>query len=79
MFLQQEDFDIHETKVCINTGKTLNDPNREKLYTSEQFYKSSTEMTNLFEEYGADTLISNTFHIAQKCNAIFCNRSIFLA
>ena len=51
MFLQKEDFDIHETKVCINTGKTLNDPNREKLYTPEQFLKSSTDMTNLFSEY----------------------------
>ena len=78
MFLQQEDFDIHETKVCINTGKTLNDPNREKLYTSEQFFKSSTEMLKLFDEYGANTLISNTFNIAQKCNTSFITDQYFL-
>ena len=30
LFSKQDDFDIHETKVCINTGKTLNDPNRQK-------------------------------------------------
>jgi DNA polymerase-3 subunit alpha len=35
MFSRREDFEIHETKVCINTGKTLNDSNREKNYTTE--------------------------------------------
>ena len=78
MFLQKEDFDIHETKVCINTGKTLNDPNREKLYTPEQFLKSSTDMTNLFSEYGAETLMANTHQIAQKCNASFVTDEYFL-
>ncbi|MDB9791007.1 DNA polymerase III subunit alpha, partial [Gammaproteobacteria bacterium] len=78
MFLQQEDFDIHETKVCINTGKTLNDPNREKLFTSEQYLKSSTEMTNLFDDYGAETLLANTQQIAQKCNASFVTNEYFL-
>ena len=37
MFSQKEDFDIHETKVCINTGKTLNDSNRERLFTLNNF------------------------------------------
>ena len=78
MFLQKEDFDIHETKVCINTGKTLNDPNREKLYTPEQFLKSSTEMANLFTEYGAETLLANTHQIALKCNASFVTDEYFL-
>ena len=78
MFLQKEDFDIHETKVCINTGKTLNDPNREKLYTPEQFLKSSTEMANLFTEYGAETLLANTYQIALKCNASFVTDEYFL-
>ena len=33
LFGDREDFEIHETKVCINSGKTLNDPNREKIYS----------------------------------------------
>ena len=41
LFAHEQDFDIHETKVCINTGKTLNDPNREKLFSKEQYFKSS--------------------------------------
>jgi len=78
MFLQRADFDIHETKVCINTGKTLNDPNREKLYTPAQFYKSSTDMADIFSEYGAEALIANTYLIAQKCNASFVTDEYFL-
>ena len=40
LFGDREDFEIHETKVCINSGKTLNDPNREKIYSEEQYFKS---------------------------------------
>ena len=65
-------------KFALIPAKLLMIPNREKLYTSEQFFKSSTEMSNLFEEYGANTLVSNTFHIAQKCNASFVTDQYFL-
>ena len=44
LFGEREDFEIHETKVCINSGKTLNDPNREKIYSEEQYFKSQDEM-----------------------------------
>ena len=78
MFSQKEDFDIHETKVCINTGKTLNDSNRAKLYTPEQFFKSTNEITNLFSDCDAETLINNTFAIAQKCNVTLKTDEYFL-
>ena len=32
LFATQDDYEVHETKVCINTSKTLNDPNREKNF-----------------------------------------------
>src|SRR6056300_1627262 len=78
MFSQKEDFDIHETKVCINTGKTLNDSNREKIFTPEQFFKSTQDMSNLFSDCDPDTLISNTLAIAQKCNVTFTTDKYFL-
>lgn len=43
IFSNKEDYDIHETKVCINTGKTLNDPNREKNFSDEQFLSLSNK------------------------------------
>ena len=78
MFSQKEDFDIHETKVCINTGKTLNDSNRERLYTPEQFFKSTKDMSALFSDCDPDTLINNTLAIAQKCNVTLTTDQYFL-
>ena len=78
MFAQKEDFEIHETKVCINTGKTLNDSNRERLFTPEQFFKSTKDMSNLFGDCDPDTLVNNTYAIAQKCNVTLTTDQYFL-
>ena len=78
MFSQKEDFDIHETKVCINTGKTLNDSNRERLFTPEQFFKSTKDIYILFSDCDPDTLINNTLTIAQKCNVTLTTDQYFL-
>ena len=78
MFSQKEDFDIHETKVCINTGKTLNDSNRERLFTSEQFFKSSMDISDVFYDCDPDTLIANTHAIATKCNVSLTTDQYFL-
>ena len=66
LFGDREDFEIHETKVCINSGKTLNDPNREKIYSEEQYFKSQDEMQDLFRDY--PDVLSNTLEIAKQCN-----------
>ena len=66
LFGEKEDFEIHETKVCINSGKTLNDPNREKLYSEEQYFKSQDEMHELFKDFPG--VLSNTLEIAKQCN-----------
>ena len=66
LFGDREDFEIHETKVCINSGKTLNDPNREKIYSEEQYFKSQDEMQDLFGDF--PDVLSNTLEIAKQCN-----------
>ncbi len=78
MFSQKADFDIHETKVCINTGKTLNDSNRERLFSPEQFFKSTKDISNLFNDCDPETLINNTLAIAQKCNVTLTTDQYFL-
>ena len=78
MFSRREDFEIHETKVCINTGITLNDSNREKNYTTEQFFKSTKEMRDLFSNFDLDILFDNTLRISQKCNVSFTTDEYFL-
>tara|TARA_B100000768_G_scaffold29638_1_gene28068 strand:+ start:9292 stop:12735 length:3444 start_codon:yes stop_codon:yes gene_type:complete len=76
IFSNKEDYDIHETKVCINTGKTLNDPNREKKFSNEQFFKSQQQMFDLFKD--SDEFLSNTSEIAKQCNVSFESKGYFL-
>ena len=76
MFAHRDDYDIHETKVCINTGRTLDDPNREKIFSSEQYFKSSDEMYELFGEF--EEVLSNTNEIAKRCNVSIDTKEYFL-
>ena len=76
LFANQDDYEVHETKVCINTSKTLNDPNREKIFSEQQYFKSSKQMNDLFKD--CDSLITNTNELAKKCNVSFDTKEYFL-
>ena len=76
LFANQDDYEVHETKVCINTSKTLNDPNREKIFSEQQYFKSSKQMNDLFKD--CDSLITNTNELAKKCNVSFDTKGYFL-
>ena len=76
LFANQDDYEVHETKVCINTSKTLNDPNREKIFSEQQYFKSSEQMENLFKD--CTSLIENTNEISKKCNVSFDTKEYFL-
>ena len=65
-FLRQEDFDAHEVRVCINEGRTLNDPRRRRNYTDQQYLKSAEEMRALFVDI--PEAVSNAGEIARRCN-----------
>ena len=76
LFGDKEDYEIHETKVCINTGKTLNDPSRKKIYSEEQYFKSQDEMFDLFRDF--PEVLSNTLEIAKQCNLCIEPKGYFL-
>ena len=76
LFSERDDYETHETKVCINTGRTLNDPNREKMFSREQYFKSPQEMQDLFD--GFDELIDNSNEISKKCNVSLHTKEYFL-
>ena len=65
-FEEKIDFEAHEARVCINDGRTLDDPRREKLYSEEQYLKTPLEMKRLFED--VPQAISNSVEIAKRCN-----------
>ncbi len=65
-FLSADDFEAHEARVCIASGRVLNDPKRPREYTAQQYLKSPSEMQALFADIpGA---LENTIELAKRCN-----------
>ncbi len=64
-FLEQDDFDAHEARICIGMGRTLDDPRRPKLYSNQQYLKSADEMRELFADL--PEALENTVEIAKRC------------
>jgi DNA polymerase-3 subunit alpha len=65
-FLQSEDYEAHEARVCIQQGSTLDDPRRPRLYSQYQYLRTAEEMNELFADIPES--IINTIKIAQRCN-----------
>jgi DNA polymerase III subunit alpha len=65
-FLSEDDFEAHETRVCIQESRTLDDPRRERRYSSNQYLKSAAEMADLFCDL--PEALANTVEIAKRCN-----------
>ncbi len=65
-YLNREDAKAHEVLLCIQTGKTMNDPNRMRFSADEFYFKSPAEMAAAF--HYAPEAISNTVRIAESCN-----------
>ncbi len=65
-FLSADDFEAHETRVCIGEGRTLDDPRRERRYSEQQYLRSPEEMKELFSDI--PQALENTVEIAKRCN-----------
>ena len=64
-FVERDDFEAHETRVCIQEGRTLNDPRRVRRYSEEQYFKSADEMAALFAD--VPEALANAVEIAKRC------------
>ena len=47
-YVYKEDAKMHDTLLCIQTGKTLDDPDRMRFQTEEFYLKTEEEMKTLF-------------------------------
>jgi DNA polymerase-3 subunit alpha len=65
-FLEPDDFDAHEARVCIAEGETLSNPRRVKRFTREQYFKTQAQMEALFADI--PSAIANSVEIARRCN-----------
>ena len=65
-FIKRDEFEVHEARVCISEGRTLDDPRRERRYSDQQYLRSPEEMAELFSDI--PEAIANTVEIAKRCN-----------
>ena len=65
-FLEQDDFDAHEARVCIAGSYVLADPSRPQTYSDEQYLKTQEQMAQRFADI--PQVIDNTLRLASRCN-----------
>ena len=68
-YLRREDATMQDVLLCIQTGKTVDDPNRMKFQGEEFYLKSEEEMRQLFPN--CEEAFENTVKIADRCNLEF--------
>jgi len=75
-YLRRQDAEAHEILLCIQTGKTMDDPGRMRFETTEFYFKSPEEMADQFA--ACPEALENTVRIAEKCNFSFKFDEIYL-
>ena len=68
-YIRKEDWETQDVLLCIQTGKTLDDPGRMKFQTQEFYVKSEEEMASIFPQH--PEAIENTAKIAELCSVEF--------
>ncbi len=65
-YLRREDARAHEILMCIQTGKTMSDPNRMHWDHPDFYLKTRDEMMALFGEL--EDAVNRPWEIAQRCH-----------
>ncbi len=75
-FLERDEFEAHEARVCIHEGQRLDDPARPRRYSPEQYLKSPAEMARLFADM--PEALANSVEIARRCSVPLARGGIFM-
>lgn len=65
-FLNADEFEAHETRVCIGEGRVLEDAGRPRNYSDQQYLKTPEQMAELFSDL--PEALANSVEIAKRCN-----------
>ena len=68
-YLSREDAYYQDVLMCVQMGKTVDEPNRLRFETEEFYIKSEAEMRAIFPDH--PEAADNTGKIAEKCNFDF--------
>jgi DNA polymerase III subunit alpha len=65
-YLTRSDAHAQEVLLCIQTGKTMSEPNRMRFATDQFYFKTAQEMAQVFREL--PDALSRTMAIAERCH-----------
>lgn len=68
-YVNKSDSKIHDVLMCIQMGKTVDDPSRMRFGSDEFYLKSREEMEKVFPD--VIEALDNTVKIAEQCNVEF--------
>ncbi|MBR5520038.1 MAG: DNA polymerase III subunit alpha, partial [Clostridia bacterium] len=68
-YITKDEAKLQDVLICIQTGKTVDTPDRMRFATEEFYVKSSDELKTLFP--GQEEAFANTVRIAERCNLDF--------
>ncbi len=72
-YLRQEDADMHDTLLCLQTNSDKDEPNRFRFENDQFYVKTTDQLREMFKWMDADLFdecIKNTNDIADKCHLI---------
>ena len=67
-YITKQDAQLQDVLLCVQTGKTIDDPNRLKFSTDEFYFKTREEMEKALS--GFTDSLDTTLEIANKCNVV---------
>ena len=65
-YVESSDADAQDVLLCVQTGKTLDEPKRMKFDSQQYYLKTPDEMARLFPEF--PDALTNTMRVAEQCN-----------
>ncbi len=74
-YLYPEDAETQDILLCIQTGKTIDDPDRMRMDGNQFYLKTGEEMMEIFKAHPES--VTNTLEIAEKCNVTLDFKSQF--
>ena len=75
-YVEEEDFAPHDILLCVNTNSLIDAQNRFKFPSSDFYFKTQAEMSNLFKDVPAS--IDNTMEIYDKIEPLQLARDVLL-
>lgn len=73
-YLYKEDAELQDVMMCVQMGKTIDDPDRFRFETQELYLKTYEEMEEVLPGY--QDALDRTIEIADKCNISIKTKSL---